>query len=548
MKAPFNRLYFIGKETQYVEDAVKKGKIVVISILITSLLYFLFYNYFTVFFEDNDDTAMAIIAMGGVTGSPDEHLIFINTLYGHVLKLLYETTTTIDWYSFVMIGLQFLAVSTIFYYLIRDKVAKPIILMVCFYFFYLITLPQFTNVSTLLAIAGLYCIYSIPPKSKFISYLYLVFLLFMSALLRFDAFILVFIIGICYVLIKREKLKNLYDLIYPMVLLGILICFSFYFNYKSYDTDEWKLYKTYNELRGKINDNPNLNEESIYRISNKTGLKVSEIGLFRAFTYSSSFDLNTLKEVNALVSRPLNFESYLVNLRHSINYRWLWMIIGLLFIVFFKNKKSYIIPIIILISIILFISLNHVPKTRVALPLFMEIIFFSSLFLQGKSKWKDKILVFIITFIPILFLSSRIYNMQKTKPDYLNSYNDYKELEDFKNYIVLRPISFIRGENRRPFKLNKTYKSNVIAYGWLNNSPLQRKQLSKMDVNSTLPISLIDNEELYKKCEYVTNTGNDTIVLESLKLYLKEKGSKLKLIRSKNKYNFYKIVANDNSL
>lgn len=532
---PFNKRYLIGKEFFF-------------SILVTIFLYGVIYSFFDVSFDDNDDVGIALIANGGITGFPDEHLIFINSVYGFILKSLYQIMNKVDWYSFVLIGLQFIGVLTIYFWMFKNKVAIPIILLLTVYFIYLITLPQFTNVCTLLAIAGTYSIYctAFRTNSKF-AYFYPLILLFISSLIRFEAFVLVFVIGACYIVFKREKIENCVDLKYPLLLLGMLISFSFYINYQSYSSEDWQLYTKYNVLRGKINDNPNF-YASKDLISKSTGLKKSEIDLFSQFTYTSSFDLETLEKINGIVNRPLNINNYLKNLKHSINYRWLWLVLGVLSIVFIKLKKRYLIPIFILVSIFLIISLNHVTKARVVLPLFIEIIFFSLLFLEGKIKNRFFLLSIIITIFPILFLSSRIYGMQKIVSINSDSIDKYKELNNDKNYIVLRPISFIRGEIKRPFNLNKAHKSNVLAYGWLNNSPLQSYQLKKIKAKYKLPISLFDDKVLFDKCEYITNTGNDDSVLGTLQLYFKENGLELKKVSSIDEYNFYKIIKYENPL
>lgn len=532
---PFNKRYLTGKEFYF-------------SILITIFLYVIIYSFFDVSFDDNDDVGIALISNGGITGFPDEHLIFINSVYGFILKSLYQITNTVDWYSLVLIGLQFVAILTIYFLMFKNKVVIPIILLLTVYFVYLISIPQFTNVSTLLAIAGIYSIYCKSFKSNFdFAYIYPIILLFFSSLIRFEAFVLVFVIGACYIVFKREKIENCVDLIKPLLLLGLFISFSFYVNYESYSSKDWQLYKKYNVLRGKINDNPNFYSAKNL-ISKNTGLKKSEIDLFSQFTYTSSFDLATLEKIDKIVSKPLSLISYFENLKHSINYRWLWLIVGILSIIFFRIKKRYLIPIFILVAIFLIISLNHVTKARVVLPLFIEIIFFSLLFLEGEIKNRFLLLSIIMTIFPILFLCSRIYGMQKIISINSDSIYKYKELNNDKNYIVLRPISFIRGGIKRPFNLNKAYKSNVLAYGWLNNSPLQSCQLKKINANHKLPISLFDDEVLFDKCEYITNTGSDDSVLETLKLYLKENGLELKKVNSIDEYNFYKIIKYENPL
>ena len=54
-------------------------------------------------FGSNDNVGMSQIANGGFTGRPSEHLIFINSIIGVVLKWLYTITQSVQWYSVLMI-------------------------------------------------------------------------------------------------------------------------------------------------------------------------------------------------------------------------------------------------------------------------------------------------------------------------------------------------------------------------------------------------------------------------------------------------------------
>ena len=70
------------------------------------LLYFVFFH---IIYEQNDDLAMQFIANGYFTGTPDFHLVFINVIIGHFLSFLYTHFLGVEWYSLLMIALVLLS-------------------------------------------------------------------------------------------------------------------------------------------------------------------------------------------------------------------------------------------------------------------------------------------------------------------------------------------------------------------------------------------------------------------------------------------------------
>jgi hypothetical protein len=81
---------------------------------------------------------MLKIAKGYYSLSPDEHLIFINVIVGFACKILYKITFNIEWYSVIMIFLQFFSMSFILYVLFKNRSKKLLIILVSITFFYLI--------------------------------------------------------------------------------------------------------------------------------------------------------------------------------------------------------------------------------------------------------------------------------------------------------------------------------------------------------------------------------------------------------------------------
>ena len=52
-----------------------------------------------IYFIQSDDYEMNYIAGGGLHGKPDEHLIFIKSIYGYITKNLYSVFHNVNWFG-----------------------------------------------------------------------------------------------------------------------------------------------------------------------------------------------------------------------------------------------------------------------------------------------------------------------------------------------------------------------------------------------------------------------------------------------------------------
>jgi hypothetical protein len=120
-------------------------------------------------------------AMGGMWFSSWRTFNFYQYLIRTSLKVQWNVN---KWTGIVsMTGLQFLSMCTLILLSNKGKVAANFNGFILFYLFN--KLSSLTNVCTILVLAGLYSIYSIPIKSKFYSFTYILYLLFISSLFAF---------------------------------------------------------------------------------------------------------------------------------------------------------------------------------------------------------------------------------------------------------------------------------------------------------------------------------------------------------------------------
>ena len=96
---------------------VRKGVVVNYPLVlgVWSLIFVLLAWIFSIRFETNDDVVMLMISSGAYSGTPDYHLVFINVIYGLLLKALYTIFPNMEWYTILFALLHIFSFSLIFW-------------------------------------------------------------------------------------------------------------------------------------------------------------------------------------------------------------------------------------------------------------------------------------------------------------------------------------------------------------------------------------------------------------------------------------------------
>jgi hypothetical protein len=150
----------MAKEIQDMKITKWNLNILLYTFFITFLLGYVLAIYYPLIWNDNDDFGMSLISRGYFTGNPDNHLIFINSFIGNVLKMLYGLKSTTEWYSWLFVFFYSVA-NSIFVFIIFRKGFNSFsfIFLLSSLFLFLIKINteyQFTILSQLLAQAGFF--------------------------------------------------------------------------------------------------------------------------------------------------------------------------------------------------------------------------------------------------------------------------------------------------------------------------------------------------------------------------------------------------------
>lgn len=214
----------------------------------------------------NDDVTMRSILSGTYTGTPDGHAVYMKYPLTGIISLLYRIVTGVPWFSLLMSGFFFLAVTMLLGQLasVSKKLsAADVSLIICMallcaalflpHFVYL----HYTVVAAILGSCGLFLTALDGGKKAAVLFIlcYCVRSQVFFLLLPFFAIILIWKLW--------EKKWRDQVIILAFLAGGILICMAW--NALMYRSEEWKQFAAYNESRTQLYDYHDLLSYEEYR-------------------------------------------------------------------------------------------------------------------------------------------------------------------------------------------------------------------------------------------------------------------------------------------
>jgi hypothetical protein len=456
------------------------------AILLFNIAFFaVIANVFPIRFEMNDDVLMASIANGTYLGEPDCHLVFINALYGCFLAMLYRICPSVEWYTYLFAFFQIASITVASYYTIRDVKSKVLKISLLFALYslwsYVIFFLQFTTVAGLLAFASVILFH----KKHF--YLGGIFFC-LSVLVRYHCAGMVFILSVPILIYEYGKeWKNYLKVVAVLAFAGLLYLGNNVF----YQEKEWKEYKEYNEIRGKIADNPNREK------CKPEMLKImSESDYFLFSRFFQDPDIVTTEVLNETyeVLNSNSFENKLENVAENFVKKY-WMLIFVnfllvLFFIFLCNNKRFVyvsvVSNILWLMMLCYVSMDSMPKYRVVAPSILPLFW---LFVIGTDFLRKNGRIFLLSFL-LIFMGyiGFVRNVRAGVWQYREIVNGFKFVgssicEDWKGYQVVPYLSGVPIEfYTRPFNVRKQYEGcNIIYITWLAKYPLKNGYFTYKD-------------------------------------------------------------------
>lgn len=250
---------------------MKKKYLPFFSILPAFLWIVLIYYETGILFETNDDRYISEILSGALTGTPEAHTTYVNYLLCLPLAFLYRITENIAWYGILLVAIQVLCHSILFYafYTKWRLYSLPLFLGVLFSDLYIAGLLQYTSTAALLAVTGYVVLLMLSDSRKKYGVFFLcelfAFLLRYQAMLMIQPLGLLTFLGIEYAkkdLVLRDIgtsnssffKKNLRHILMPIIALLLTIVIGRLGNHLGYHSSDWKEYIRFNEARTELFD------------------------------------------------------------------------------------------------------------------------------------------------------------------------------------------------------------------------------------------------------------------------------------------------------
>jgi hypothetical protein len=397
------------------------------------LAYFILtYIFLLPVFESNDDVSYTMLASGYYTGKNEFRLIFINSLLGIFLSLLYKYINGFNWYSWMIVLAQFFSLYIIIIAVLKKRCDLFSILLVIAFLFgpvwYSIYFVNYTTTAILPAIAGLLLL----QNSKRISVIFISALLIsFGLLLRWQPLITLFVFYFTYMIFNSYS-ANYWPLLKRFVSIIVLTIILISVNHSSFQNRQWV---EYNDLRKYIVgiDSPFFSKDHLSAKDLKTiGWCRNDHELLSNFFLADTevANMNSLKRYHEIASQQDRDRS-LGKINPDQIIAWfspftlaLHIIVILSFILpLYRDFKLFSVLVWLIGVILLYYQINFVPRARGITTIYIIITFLSLLQVEKYEYQKnilEKIFIFGLFFYISKYLSDFFWDfrfkLQKEKP------------------------------------------------------------------------------------------------------------------------------------
>lgn len=530
-------------------DFIKNNYKKFIFSLIINILICIFFNIlFYCRFHTVDDVFMEMIVCGGY-GKTDVHLIFINSILGSILKILYDITNNISWYALMHISFSILSFSTITYvFLNRNiKVTRILIWLAIFFASYeAYTKIQFTKTAAYLAAAGFVVIaYSFETYNRRKHQILGIVLLWFSSMVRIGMFLGCSAICLSCLIPKlinyfkdiEQNRKDIINLITVGAVSLVLLIGSIAIDKASYKSNGWEKYIEYNNCVTQLQDVCFPDYEKYKDGYTKLGITYDDYALYRSLEFNDpdNFGIEVMKKVTSFQKyEDINInEIYLFVIRGIKNifeqtttgtFTYLIILLVIYFFISKSNTTDKTISLIyeFVVSCFAFTYTYYMhgwfDRTSISI-LFVALI--SVLYLINPKRFiNEKIvkiacIVVILLCITVLWKDKLKINQQKVRDDFIYKQTLISEITNDSNHLYLCRSSFSLRKNfyMAYDRIEKGTCENFHPLGdWVSNTPLSIECLKKYNVINPYK-DIINNDKVY----LIGNEGDFEIVINYIK-------------------------------
>lgn len=405
-------------------------------------------------YSDMDDVVMQALLNGTLTyGELNIYSVFNNIIFSGTIAHLYHYFPSLEWYPLAFLFLIAVSLFVLVYFVqTKTEGGKKLALLACLslsvWFFAKL---QFTLVTAYVAFAGYFLLMHWDNKKTRL--ILSALLLFVASTIRFEMFALVSLCILPHVVADTFQKEKIWTL--GCLFVAIVCALVLHHHYYTIN-DDWAYFFEYNDLRGKINDNPNPNTLS-------QGFHQEDLEAFWASATPESFDIPLLKKIWEQTKGSFWGNEHFIDT--IIRYKLVVLLSFLLLVSNILSKKYYLaLYIVIFWCLIYYITINHYAKYRIVNPTIFVYTFLSIYYLRVKF---HNVLSYALA-IPLVLLNFFIDHTVA-----LTNNEPYKEMERNKDKVYALGFSAVYDAmSLDPFNVRAPY--NMVLDGWTVNIPINK--------------------------------------------------------------------------
>lgn len=527
---------------------MQKFKTIINNKIITSTLFVLVtivLNFFRGkrFFFVVDDAIMNNIARGGNSVAADDHLIFMNVIFGKVCKWLNSIYDGINWFELSYIIL-IIASATILFVVLNRNMNNWLALVVCVVVeIFEIRFYTFTTIAFLCTAISIICISEVIPRlaKKSIGNIFILvislLLFFSGQMFREESWIIAMCLSLPLVvafLIRHfaECKKIIIILVAGIIIVSSLIKFV---DYKSNSSEKYKEFYEYNYARSKVIDYPIADyddKESEYK---KLGISRNDYSCLRnrfgtvkfIIGDRNVFSKDVLEKMVKMSDKKEFNDSIWMDELFEFGQIFICLVLGIVLLMCDKGRRKifYLAQIILTYAIVFsLIYIVHRAKPIVVLTvLFVSMLNLVFYYTKGDRK-QNKYNVGLIL-MAVIFLFNGVALVIGNKETYKEHYQPYKNSRAIRKYIdnnkdklfIMSTINYNDCYHRINDRLWAKPDRNVNSlpiFDWYSYLDDYNNKLEKSGVKNknSLLLSMTDNNIYYISDQSIQNREEREII------------------------------------
>lgn len=498
-----------------------------------------------IYYIQSDDYEINYISMGGISGEPNEHIVFIKSILGYVLKGLYNIYSGINWFGLVYLLLILICVYILFF--IFKKYIKFCYALMISIIVEVVVLCwlTFTVIAYLCIVtAGLLFMEMLLGKEKNLKTDILsgggtVFLFMCGFVIREDAFksglillipFLVFFIGNI-----RKKVGIIVALLSLVCIIGI-----FGIEEKAYESDVWQNYKEYNSLRAATTDFPINDYDDCKTEYAELNISRNDYNGLQNWIFADKevFSVKTLQKIsdNTKIENKyeLNIFKVVIEMLMTKEF-WIFIMFSVLMIYLSeKHRKYQVIESLFTLGVVAILFVINRALLRVYVPIYlvgilcMLYVYIKDCYkstINKKKKLIQVLLVFIML-MPTLAYSFMAYNNVKVKEERKIQYaqeREYVHKNQDKFFVVSTMIDLMQYQPVLKISESEPFINvrDVGHWSMYNDTYYKQAELYKFKEKDRLLMNIAENDNFV----YIHNTTH-SMFPEIIKQYIEEHSGK----------------------